>query len=216
MTLQGAQTLGRVASNIGPQQEIAGAVALSAATGGMQQIASNLGAAATQVVASGALDSVGLGAMGTVAAVGAYAAARAAQDRRNRMSQIMDRQQRQNMEQMVNGDPRPPPSRWQAIRDRLQELVAPPMPLEDRQEPQEPRQRRQFGLSREELRRRQGRQAAAAPVAPPVPLQPPAPEIRDRMTRGSGGLTRAEFEAMTAQGRQGLQNNMARYRRDGR
>ena len=83
LTLQGAQTLGRVASNIGPGQEIAGAVALSAATGGIQQIASNIGAAATQVVASGALDSVGLGAMGTVAAVGAYAAARATQDRRN-------------------------------------------------------------------------------------------------------------------------------------
>ena len=157
-------------------------------------------------------------------AVGTYAVTRAAQDRRNRMVQIMDRQQRQNMEQMVNGDPRPPPSRWQAIRDRLQEIVAPaPMPLQDRpeeppQEPQEPRQRRRFGLSPQEFRRRQGRQAAAAPVAqgPAVALQPPAPEIRDRMTRGSGGLTRAEFEAMTAQGRQGLQNNMARYRRDGR
>ena len=131
------------------------------------------------------------------------------------------------MEQMVNGDPRPPPSRWQAIRDRLQEIVAPaPMPLEDRpeeqpqepQEAQEPRQRRRFGLSREELRRRQGRQAAAAPVAqgPAVALQPPAPEIRDRMTRGSGGLTRDEFNAMTAQARDGLRNNMARYRRDGR
>ena len=139
------------------------------------------------------------------------------------MSAIMDRQQRQNMEQMVNGDPRPPPSRWQAIRDRLQEIVAPaPMPLQDRpeepQEPQEPRQRRRFGLSPQEFRRRQGRQAAAAPVAqgPAVALQPPAPEIRDRMTRGSGGLTREEFNALTAQGRQGLQNNMNRYRRDGR
>ena len=185
----------------------------------MQQIASNIGAAAGQVVASGALDSVGLAGMGTVAAVGVYAAARAAQDRRNRMSQIMDRQQRQNMEQMVNGDPRPPPSRWQAIRDRLQELVAPaPMPLEDRQEPQEPRQRRRMGLSREEFRRRQGRQAAAAPapVAPPVALQPPAPEIRDGMTRGSGGLTRAEFAAMTAQARGGLESRMARNRTDGR
>ena len=114
------------------------------------------------------------------------------------------------MEQMVNGDPRPPVSRWQAIRDRLQELVAPaPMPLEDRQEPQEPRQRRRMGLSREEFRRRQDRQAAAAP-APPVALQPPVPERRVH------GLTRAEFEAMTAQARDGLRNNMARYRRDGR
>ena len=182
----------------------------------MQQIASNIGAAAGQVVASGALDSVGLAGMGTVAAVGVYAAARVAQDRRNRMSQIMDRQQRQNMEQMVNGDPRPPPSRWQAIRDRLQEIVAPaPMPLEDRaeeqpQEPQEPRQRRRFGLSPQEFRRRQGRQAPAAPVAPPVALQPPVPERRVH------GLTREQFQRLTRVERDMLDQREARERTDGR
>ena len=187
--------------------------------GGIQQIASNIGAAATQVVASGALDSVGLGAMGTVAAVGAYAAARATQDRRNRMTQIMDRPNRQNMEQMVNGDPRPPPSRWQAIRDRLQEIVAPaPMPLEDRpeepQEAQEPRQRRQFGLSREEFRRRQARQAAAAPTpvaqGPAVALQPPVPERRVH------GLTREQFQRLTRVERDMLDQREARERTDGR
>ena len=130
----------------------------------------------------------------------------------------MDRQQRQNMEQMVNGDPRPPPSRWQAIRDRLQEIVAPaPMPLEDRpeeQEPQEPRQRRQFGLSREEFRRRQARQAAAAPTpvaqGPAVALQPPVPERRVH------GLTRAEFERLTGIERNRLDQRAARERTDGR
>ena len=160
---------------------------------------------------------MGLGAGLTVGAVSAYAAARAFQDRRNRMSQIMDRQQRQNMEQMVNGDPRPPPSRWQAIRDRLQELVAPaPMPLEDRpEEPQEPepRQRRRFGLSPQEFRRRQGRQAAAAPpapVAPPVALQPPVPERRVH------GLTREQFQALTRVERNMLDQRAARERTDGR
>ena len=200
---------------MGPGQELAGAVAVSAATGSVQQLASNIGAAAGQVVASGALDSMGLAGMVTMGAVGTYAVARAAQDRRNRMSAIMDRQQRQNMEQMVNGDPRPPPSRWEAIRDRLQEIVAPaPMPLQDRPEepPQEPepRQRRQFGLSREELRRRQGRQAAAAPVAPPVALQPPVPERRVH------GLTRAEFERLTGIERNRLDQRAARERTDGR
>ncbi len=85
------------------------------------------------------------------------------------------------------------------------------MPLEDRpEEPQEPRQRRQFGLSREELRRRQGRQAAAAPVAPPVALQPPVPERRVH------GLTRAEFERLTGIERNRLDQRAARERTDGR
>ena len=84
------------------------------------------------------------------------------------------------------------------------------MPLEDRQEPQEPRQRRQFGLSREELRRRQGRQAAAAPVAPPVALQPPVPERRVH------GLTREQFQALTRVERDMLDRREARERTDGR
>ena len=215
---QTVQTVGRIAAEnqMDPRVEVAGAVA--AAAGPMLP---TLASAASSAAASGVLDSVGLASMATAGAVSAYAVARAVQDRRHLMLQNVARQERQNMEQMVGDDPRPPPSRWQAVRDRLTEIVAPAptapaIALGDREAP---RPRRQLGLSREELRRRQGRQAPApTPVAqgPPVALQPPAPQVRDRMTRGSGGLTRAEFEAMTAQARGGLQNNMARNRRDGR
>ena len=85
------------------------------------------------------------------------------------------------------------------------------MPLEDR--PQEPeRQRRRMGLSREELRRRQGRQAAAAPVAQaaPVALQPPVPQRRVH------GLTREDFERLTRVERDMLDRREARERTDGR